>query len=62
MVIERLTFDVDPALREQWMEVEERTWSRYLEQRPGFVRKQLWLDRDNPGQVHAMITWADEAS
>ena len=24
---------------------------------PGFVRKQLWIDVDDPGCVHAMIEW-----
>lgn len=62
MVIEFLTFDVDPAIREAWMSVEGATWSRYLEGRPGFVRKQLWVEQGNPGQVHAMITWTDETT
>ena len=61
MVIEMLTFDVDPAIRDEWMAVEEKTWSRYLEQRPGFIRKELWLERGNPGQVHAIIHWESEA-
>ncbi len=60
MVIEQLTFDVDPAIREQWMAVEEKSWSRYLEQRPGFIKKELWLERGNPGQVHAIIHWESE--
>jgi uncharacterized protein (TIGR03792 family) len=61
MVIEFLTFTVDPADRAVWMEVEERTWSRFLERQPGFVDKQLWSDRGNPDQVHAMIRWESEA-
>lgn len=62
MVIEWLTFDVDPERRERWMEVEEANWSRYLEQRPGFISKQLWVEQGNPGQVHAVIIWTDEAT
>lgn len=62
MVIEFLTFDVDPAIRDDWMRVEEATWSRYLEGREGFIRKQLWVEQGNPGQVHAMIEWVDEAT
>jgi uncharacterized protein (TIGR03792 family) len=57
MVVEFLTFDVEPEIREAWMEMEERLWSRYLEQRPGFIRKQLWVEMSNPAQVHAMIEW-----
>ena len=57
MVIEFLTFAVTPDERVEWMEVEERTWSRFLERQPGFVRKQLWVDVDDDQHVHAMIEW-----
>ena len=33
MIIEFLTFDIDPAERDEWLEVEKRTWSAALEQR-----------------------------
>lgn len=57
MVIEFLTFHVPPHERQAWMEVEERTWSRFLERQPGFVRKQLWVERGDEQVVHAMIEW-----
>jgi uncharacterized protein (TIGR03792 family) len=57
MVIEFLTFHVPEHERAEWMEVEERTWSRFLERQPGFVRKQLWVDADDADHVHAMIEW-----
>ena len=53
MVIEFLTFAVTPDERVEWMEVEEPTWSRFLERQPGFVRKQLWVDVDEEQHVHA---------
>lgn len=62
MVIEFLTFPVTESERAQWMEVEERTWSRFLEQQPGFVRKQLWVERGRPDEICAMIVWADDES
>jgi uncharacterized protein (TIGR03792 family) len=58
VVIEFLTFRVHPSERAAWMEVEERTWSRFLERQAGFVRKQLWVDVDDEHHVHAMIEWA----
>lgn len=57
MVIEFLTFDVDPDERDQWLAVEERCWSRYLEGCPGFAGKEMWVDDDDPGRVHAVIRW-----
>ena len=57
VVIEFLTFDVDPDERDQWLVAEELHWSRYLESRPGFVSKEMWVDDDDPGRVHAVIRW-----
>jgi uncharacterized protein (TIGR03792 family) len=62
MVIEFLTFDVDPSDLEEWLAVDHDTWTRFLETRDGFVSKQVWTDRERPGTVHAVITWRDEAA
>ncbi|MCB0991251.1 MAG: TIGR03792 family protein [Acidimicrobiales bacterium] len=57
MVVEFLTFVVDPAERAQWLTAEESNWSRFLEQQEGFVRKQMWVDEADPFRVHAVIWW-----
>ena len=57
MVIEMLTFDVDPSERAEWLDVEERVWSRFLEQQDGFVRKEMWLGPEDATAVHAVIWW-----
>jgi uncharacterized protein (TIGR03792 family) len=57
MVIEFLTFDVDPAERETWLQIEERHWSRFLEQQDGFVSKQMWQSADDETKIHAVIWW-----
>ena len=62
MVIEYLSFQIEPAGRDAWLRVEAQTWSRVLERQPGVVSKQMWVERDNPGEVFAVITWQDEAS
>ena len=56
-----LTFEVAEAERDQWLEVEERHWSRYLEARPGFVGKQMWVEDGDPQRVHAVIWWESMA-
>ena len=61
MVIEHLTFTVDPAERDEWLAVEEQTWSRFLERQAGFIRKEIWVEREHPEDVHAMIVWESEA-
>ncbi len=62
MVIEYLTFTVDPAGLDAWLAADEQIWSRFLERRPGFIGKQVWVERGRPHEVHAVITWADEGS
>ena len=62
MVIEYLTFTVDPAGLDTWLAADEQIWSRFLERRPGFIGKQVWVERGRPHEVHAVITWADEGS
>lgn len=57
MVIEMLRFAVDPEERSEWLEVEERTWSRFLERQPGFVRKEMWVEEGDHDHVHAVIWW-----
>ncbi len=57
MVIEMLTFAVGAAERTEWLVVEERTWSRFLEQQPGFVRKEMWVEEGDDDHVHAVIWW-----
>lgn len=57
MAIEWLTFDVAEDERAEWLLVEENVWSRFLEAQAGFVRKQMWVEVDDPGRVHAVIWW-----
>lgn len=51
MVIEYLTFTVAADDQPAWLEVEEATWSRFLEGQPGFVAKQMWRERDRPDVI-----------
>jgi uncharacterized protein (TIGR03792 family) len=57
VVIEFLTFRISLDERPDWMEIDEAIWSRFLERQDGFVRKQIWVDVDDPDHVHAMIEW-----
>jgi len=60
-VIEFLTFDVPPDELDEWLEVEALHWSRFLETREGFLRKEMWRSTDDPAMVHAVIWWESVA-
>jgi uncharacterized protein (TIGR03792 family) len=57
MVVEFLTFNVPVDERDEWLQIEERHWSRFLERQQGFVRKQIWSDVDDPTVIRAVIWW-----
>lgn len=61
MIVEMLTFAVEPAQQAEWLAVEEEVWSRYLESRPGFVRKEMWRDPGRVEFLHAVIWWSSRA-
>lgn len=61
MIVEYLTFKVASEWRAEWLAVEEQTWSRFLERQPGFVRKQMWVERGDDEHVHAVIWWEAES-
>ena len=57
MVVEWLTFPVSRAELASWLPIEEQVWSRYLEQQPGFLRKEMWVEEGDEALVHAVIWW-----
>lgn len=61
MVVERLTFSVTKADRAAWMAADAKSWSPFLARQPGFVSKQLWVQRDRPDEIQAIILWESEA-
>lgn len=62
VIIEFLTFAVDPDDQADWLAVDERIWTQFLSLQPGFVRKQIWVSRERPYEINAIIQWADEHS
>lgn len=57
VVIEWLTFSVPRLDQPEWLAIEESVWSRFLEEQPGFVRKEIWIEDGSPDLVHAVIWW-----
>ena len=56
-VIEMLRFEVSALDREKWREVERRTWTGFLKTVPGFLRKETWIDDDDPDAATVVIWW-----
>jgi uncharacterized protein (TIGR03792 family) len=57
MVIEELQFVVTAADREEFLDVEARVWTTFLQSCDGFIHKEVWLPEDDDNRVIAMIWW-----
>jgi uncharacterized protein (TIGR03792 family) len=57
MVIEWLTFEVDPENREKFIQIDEEIWTAVLSQYPGFIAKEVWISPENLGQVVFVVHW-----
>ncbi len=58
VAVEVLCFQVPPGGQQAFIEQDEKIWSRTLAQCPGFLRKEVWLDPDNPERITLVIYWA----
>ncbi len=58
MVVEILRFITPPELRDEFIERDAEIWTPALAAHPGFVDKEVWADRQDPGRVTIMIHWA----
>ncbi len=57
MVIEWLKFQVEPQLREKFIQTDREIWTQFLAQYDGYVGKEIWLDADNLEQIVITIYW-----
>lgn len=57
MVIEWLKFNVNPELRERFVEQDQAIWTKTLSQQPGFLGKEIWINPANPEEIILVIRW-----
>jgi uncharacterized protein (TIGR03792 family) len=57
MVIEQLTFTVPPAFRRRYLALDAEIWTAMLAAQPGFLGKEVWVERDAPDRLHLIIRW-----
>lgn len=58
MVVEELTFEVEPEVRERWLAREHEVWSQFFSGQPGYLGKQVWQPTDVPTTVVVLVWWA----
>jgi uncharacterized protein (TIGR03792 family) len=58
MFIERLSFQVNPEAEENFLKEDERIWTSWLRQQPGFLHKTL--NKFGGNLIQFNIFWKDE--
>ncbi len=58
MVIEWLKIQVDPALREEYIQKDDEIWTKQLSRHPGYLSKEVWIDPTHTDIVVLIIRWA----
>ncbi len=57
MVIEWLRFQVDPDLRDRFIQVDDAIWTSALATNAGFLGKEVWLSPTQSDEVVLVIRW-----
>ncbi len=57
LTIERLTFQVDPTIRDKFLAEDAAIWTPMLAAQPGFLGKEIWLS-ENPQSIVMIMHWA----
>jgi len=58
MVIEWLKIQVDPTLREEFVQKDNEIWTKQLSQQPGYLSKEVWIDPTHSDILILVIRWA----
>lgn len=62
MVIEWLTFRVDPADQPAWLAADAAIWTPALAAQPGYRGKEVWIDQAEPAALSLVIRWESMAA
>lgn len=55
--VEYLVFEVKPELIDRFIDMDHEYWTLFLKEQPGFISKELWVNKSKPGEVIAVICW-----
>jgi uncharacterized protein (TIGR03792 family) len=57
VIIELLRFQVNPNLRETFIQKDAEIWTTALAKYPGFLGKEVWINPDDSSEVTVIIRW-----
>lgn len=58
--VEYLVFQLeDSSMIENFVELDHEIWTMFLKDFPSFYSKEIWINENNPGEIHSVIVWKD---
>jgi uncharacterized protein (TIGR03792 family) len=57
MVIEWLGFQIQPELREKFIQEDEKIWTAVLSRADGFLSKEIWIEPNKSDRIFMIIRW-----
>lgn len=56
--LEHLIFHIkDEKYIKLFIDIDYEVWTIFLKNQPGFISKQVWVNDNNIGEVHSIVTW-----
>ena len=59
--VEFLIFEMEPELRDRFLQIDRQHWTETLRRQKGFISKEVWVDELHPGQVTFVTYWESKA-
>lgn len=56
--VEYLIFQIEnPNSVDKFIELDHKIWTSYLSSFQGFISKDVWVNFNNPGEIHTILIW-----
>jgi uncharacterized protein (TIGR03792 family) len=62
MVVEWLSFEVPESEQARFIDQDAAIWTETLATQPGYLRKEVWRERNQTTRLHLAIFWASRAA
>jgi uncharacterized protein (TIGR03792 family) len=47
----------DPDKVEAFISIDHEVWTTYLSSFDGFISKEVWINKNKPGEIHTILIW-----
>lgn len=59
MYIEYLRFEVQLGFQQKFIQLDEEIWTQTLSKNPGFHKKEVWLNPEDPTDLVVVVWWSN---